>query len=201
MPNVWFLSVFLSCVNVLFGQVTVEVEHDGEPIALNQWGTLPNGDSVYLNEFKFYLVLPTDSLVLVDLSDPESCRLPLFSLDDETVLLQIGMDSALNVCGRFDGPYDPLLGMYWAWNTGYMQLKCKGIMSRSGIQFPFEYHLGGYRSPHATCVKQWVRLDRQTCRINLDVFLSHLPVMDQPHLMQPGATAQQLFKRFTEGFE
>jgi len=187
---------------LFFGQVNVQLTIHGVPVTLNQWYTQPNEDSIYFNEFKFYLVIPSDSLVLVDLAEQASLHLPYFSSDDETVLLRIGMDSVMNTCGRLDGPYDPLLGMYWAWNTGYTQLKCKGILCREGKQYPFEYHLGGYRSPHATNVQQWVRLkEGQPLFIHLERFLSNLPVQIQPKIMLPGPMAHQLFMKFTEGFQ
>lgn len=202
MHKLRFLVVFLFCLHLVLGQVTVALRNQGFPLTLNHWYAQPNGDSVLLSEFKFYLVLPAESTVLVDASEPASLHLPYFSIDDETFLLQIGMDSAMNTCGRLDGAYDPLLGMYWAWNTGYAQLKCKGILCLEGKQYPFEYHLGGYRSPHATCIHKWVRLkEDQPLFIELDSFLSNLPVKTHPKIMLPGAMARQLFVKFTEGFQ
>lgn len=202
MFNFRFLTILLLPFFFVFGQIKVELRSYGVPVTLNQWYAQPNGDSIYLNEFKFYLAVPSDSLVLVDLAEQASLHLPYFSLDDETVLLRIGMDSVMNTCGRLDGPYDPLLGMYWAWNTGYTQLKCKGIACRAGKQYPFEYHLGGYRSPHATNVQQWVRLkEGQSLFIHLERFLSNLPVQTQPKIMLPGPMAHQLFLKFTEGMQ
>lgn len=201
MLKLGFLAISLSIFKPDFGQVKVELRNQGMPIALNQWNAQPNGDSIYLSEFKFYLVLPSDTLVLVDAAEQTTLWLPYVSCDDEIVLLQIGMDSAMNTCGRLDGPYDPLLGMYWAWNTGYTQLKCKGTMRKKGKDFSFEYHLGGYRSPYFTSVQKWVRMIRHTWFVNLDTFLSNLPVDSQPKIMLPGATAHQLFLKFTEGFQ
>ncbi|MFM7566482.1 MAG: MbnP family protein [Flavobacteriales bacterium] len=187
---------------LFFDQVNVQLTIDDVSVTLNKWYAQPNGDSIYLNEMKFYLILPSDSLVLVDISEQASLHLPFFPKDDETVLLRIGMDSVMNTCGRLDGPYDPLLGMYWDWNTGYTQLKCKGIACRAGKQYPFEYHLGGYRSPHATNVQQWVRLkEGQPLFIHLESFLLNLPVQTHPKIMLPGSMAHQLFMKFTEGFE
>lgn len=192
-----FLPFFL-----FFSQVRVELTIHGVPVTLNQWYKQSFGDSVYMNELKFYMVLPNDSLVLVDASEQASLHLPYFPHDDETVLLRIGMDSVMNTSGRLDGPYDPLLGMYWAWNTGYTQLKCKGIVCRDGKQYPFEYHLGGYRFPYATSIQTWVRFkEGQTLFIHLEHFLSNLPVKTQPKIMLPGALAYQLFVKFTEGFQ
>jgi hypothetical protein len=201
MHKLRFLLVFLSSMHLVLAQVTVALRNQGFPLTLNHWYAQPNGDSVFLSEFKFYLVLPSDSTFLVDASEPASLHLPYFSIDDETVLLRIGMDSSMNTCGRLDGAYDPLLGMYWAWNTGYTQLKCKGIYQIAGKHIPFEYHLGGYKYPYATSLQKWIRLEQNTLGIQLDSLLTHLPVLDQPRMMLPGPMARTLFVRFTEGFQ
>ena len=158
MFNFRFLTILLLPFFFVFGQIKVELRSHGVPVTLNQWYAQPNGDSIYLNEFKFYLAVPSDSLVLVDLAEQASLHLPYFSLDDETVLLRIGMDSVMNTCGRLDGPYDPLLGMYWAWNTGYINLKIMGESSAVPTNsHEFEFHLGGYRFPFATA--QTIQVD------------------------------------------
>ena len=50
--------------------------------------------------------------------------------------------------GVQSGALDPVNGMFWAWNTGYIFLKLEGNSSYSkspaGI---FEFHIGGYKQP------------------------------------------------------
>ena len=60
----------------------------------------------------------------------------------------IGVDSLHNCMGAQSGALDPVNGMFWAWNTGYIFLKVEGNSSYSkssaGI---FEFHIGGYKQP------------------------------------------------------
>jgi len=56
------------------------------------------------------------------------------------------------------GVLDPVKGMFWAWNTGYIFLKLEGksTYSKSPSNI-FEYHIGGFKQPN-NCIRQ-VTLD------------------------------------------
>jgi hypothetical protein len=60
----------------------------------------------------------------------------------------VGVDSLHNCSGLQQGALDPVNGMFWAWNTGYVFLKLDGqspLSKASGNVF--EYHIGGYKQP------------------------------------------------------
>lgn len=60
----------------------------------------------------------------------------------------IGVDSAHNTTGVQSGALDPVNGMFWTWNTGYVFLKFEGKAAASKSPGNlFEYHIGGYRTP------------------------------------------------------
>ncbi len=66
----------------------------------------------------------------------------------------IGVDSLHNCSGIQSGALDPVNGMFWAWNTGYIFLKFDGTSPLS--QSPgntLEFHIGGYRSPN-NCIRK-----------------------------------------------
>lgn len=57
----------------------------------------------------------------------------------------IGVDSIHNCSGAQSGALDPINGMFWTWNTGYIFLKLEGKSSHSTAPgHIFEYHIGGY---------------------------------------------------------
>jgi hypothetical protein len=60
----------------------------------------------------------------------------------------LGVDSLRNCSGIQSGALDPMLGMFWAWNTGYIFLKIEGHspVSKSPGNI-FEFHVGGFREP------------------------------------------------------
>lgn len=58
---------------------------------------------------------------------------------------QLGVDSALQTEGVQLGSLDPIHGMYWTWNSGYVAFKVEGHSPQSTAPMNrYEYHLGGY---------------------------------------------------------
>lgn len=63
----------------------------------------------------------------------------------QSVTFMIGVDSLRNVSGAQTGVLDPLHGMFWSWNTGYIMAKFEGISpksTQSGHKLIF--HVGGF---------------------------------------------------------
>jgi hypothetical protein len=61
----------------------------------------------------------------------------------------LGVDSARNVSGAQSGALDPLNGMFWTWNSGYIMFKLEGTSPLSNqLNNIFEYHVGGFRTPN-----------------------------------------------------
>lgn len=69
------------------------------------------------------------------------------------VTFMIGVDSLHNCSGAQSDALDPVNGMFWTWNTGYIFFKLEGKSNASknpgGI---YEYHIGGYKAP-ANCIR------------------------------------------------
>lgn len=86
---------------------------------------------------------------LLDSEDSVSLQLVLAGAPQKpvkSVHFLLGTDSLTNVSGILDGALDPIRGMYWAWNTGYINAKLEGEYAGT----PFEFHVGGYLSPFGT---------------------------------------------------
>ncbi len=65
-----------------------------------------------------------------------------------SIEFMIGVDSLHNCSGLQSGALDPVNGMFWAWNTGYVFLKLDGQAPASkSTGHIFEYHIGGYKQP------------------------------------------------------
>ena len=65
----------------------------------------------------------------------------------------LGVDSIHNCSGAQSGALDPVNGMFWAWNTGYIFLKLEGKASVSTSPgHIFEFHIGGYKQP-SNCIR------------------------------------------------
>jgi hypothetical protein len=63
----------------------------------------------------------------------------------------IGIDSIHSVSGSQTDALDPLNGMFWTWNTGYINAKLEGISpSSTAIGKTFTYHIGGFKTGENT---------------------------------------------------
>jgi hypothetical protein len=83
---------------------------------------------------------------LIDAAKPETLS---FSLDSvmngeyTAVKFMLGIDSVRNHTGAQDGDLDPVHGMIWTWNTGYIFYKHEGnFRDSTGATKPLVFHLG-----------------------------------------------------------
>ena len=81
---------------------------------------------------------------LLDLADSASLDQQMSRPVNNKISLLFGIDSALQVGGVGTGALDPLRGMYWTWQTGYVQWKMEGAIRVDGLVSPLELHLGGF---------------------------------------------------------
>jgi hypothetical protein len=141
----------------------------GIPLELNKKYQNPFGETFEITRFRFYVgkLAPayTDASLkakitshyhLIDLSDSNSMRieLPVTGGSCHGIQLQIGVDSADQNRGAQTGALDPAKGMYWTWNSGYINFKIEGNspVSKQPSHL-FEYHIGGYRNSNNTVWK------------------------------------------------
>ncbi|MEY3048013.1 MAG: hypothetical protein RL365_51 [Bacteroidota bacterium] len=190
-----FLFFFL-LPSLAFNQTTLMPQVGSERFELHQLYSMSNGDSIRIDQFKWYMSTAQGEIHLVDASEPTSYSFPFSSN-----AIHLGLDSTANTAGRFDGAYDPLLGMYWSWNTGYIHLKLVGCLVQKGHQFPFEYHIGGYKAPFETFVPIKIPAGTNKILLHLERLFVALPITRTPNIMLPGATAQQIFHAFSTVFE
>jgi hypothetical protein len=139
---------------------------NGEPLILNDRTYQTNqGDAITIEQFKCYisgLKLTTEQgkavklpeYLLLNAEDPLSLinTFNFIPADEYSVLeFNIGVDSTANVSGALEGALDPANGMYWAWNTGYINAKLTGYSENlNTLHHAFEYHIGGYMKPFNT---------------------------------------------------
>jgi len=98
----------------------------------------------------------------------------------ETMSFQFGMDSSYHVSESVEGDLDPLKGMYWAWNSGYIQFKCTGKSTRIPLEDQtFEFHLGGYRKPNETKVPMTIEMKGDTLVLDLQPFFEQVAHLEE----------------------
>lgn len=125
-------------------------------------------------------------------------------LNYDHISFGLGIDSITNTSGILDGPLDPSTGMYWAWQSGYINLKLEGTDSRClSPGGKFEFHLGGYRHPHNSYQELYIpSVSAETILIYVNPIslLNQIPLETSDHIMSPGSQAIQISKKATTIF-
>lgn len=140
---------------------------------------------------------------LLDLNNPDSWRVTLPKVEGATfVKFGIGIDSVINTSGAFGGDLDPTNGMYWSWQSGYINVKLEGKIIAPKPQ-KFEYHLGGYASPFSAYqVSDVFPLNEVTeISINLLLFLEGAQKLDFYKTMSPSEQSVKLSALFAPCFQ
>lgn len=117
-------------------------------------------DTVIISTFKFYIsnivfeyengtiYKEQNSFHLIDF---ENIKTEQFQFNNcpnlkiKKIVFNVGIDSLTSVSENFNTDLDPSLGMYWAWNSGYINMKLEGKSSScTSIKKEFQFHIGGY---------------------------------------------------------
>ncbi len=167
-----FLLVFIGSVQSILTagvkppaikRLVFSIHHLGKELHLSDTLRINNGWFV-LETFKFYVgeiqgvtngkCRKLSGVTLVDLAHAEDreilIRMPTKSRLDSLVFT-VGIDSLQHREAHFLDDLDPVKSMYWAWQSGFIQLKLEGqwIAADKTIE-PVEWHLGGYCWPYNT---------------------------------------------------
>lgn len=196
-----------------------------EKLELGRFYKITEKDSVAVEVLRFYLAdlsllganktLLEDSVKahLIDWEVPGSCLIdlkkPFAASELKGLGFSLGIDSLTNVSGALGGDLDPTTGMYWTWQSGYINFKLEGVSNLSAARKnQFHLHLGGYAAPHnalrrvtlqtpkteASTKGQWViRMDLKSFIIESDLRKNH-------SIMSPSATSSQLSENVSKKF-
>ena len=212
-----FFFIFLLCLPFHgFSQglrINVLPVFGNETIAEDTWFVSSNGDSIQIENMRFYLsniqfVLQNGQIVndnqkahLVDVFEPNSLTFLIENIGDKAIKqmqFNIGIDSTTSVSGALSGDLDPSKGMYWAWQSGYINMKIEGrspvCKTRKNV---FQFHIGGYMQPFYAMRRVELSLNEHhtegfTLKINLSDFFKNIHLATQNSLMIPSQEAMQL---------
>jgi hypothetical protein len=116
---------------------------------------------------------------LIDQAVPSSLELGDVIIPDghyTSLEFNLGVDSLHNHSGDQAGDLDPMYGMIWTWNTGYIFFKHEGYFtsSTSGTEQPLIYHYGTDRALVPISLPIELHADRSASVINLQFDLNKL---------------------------
>lgn len=215
-----FILPFLGLTLVLVSYTTPIVKlkitplFNNQSITENTWFVSSQKDSIQFTKLKFYF---TDFQVksikgeintidhsnyLIDIFQPETLEILLstvsFSNGDE-LSFNLGVSSDMNTTGAHSGALDPSNGMFWSWQSGYINFKIEGISPSSKTrQNKFQFHIGGYQSPYNTLRRLTFILNKQTTQLNLNLeeFFERTKLAVDNQIMVPGEKANELATEF-----
>ncbi|MFK8009502.1 MAG: MbnP family protein [Saprospiraceae bacterium] len=179
------------------------------PIKVSEkYFTSTQTDSIYYDAIRFYIsniqFFQDDEFVsflekkhhLVDLENPESLKIDLEKnahLDFNKIRFDLGIDSLTNISGAFGGDLDPTNGMYWTWQSGYINFKLEGVTpSCPARKNFFQFHLGGYQAPFANVQSVELNIfDKKNVIIELpiDQLLEKINLKETYEIMSPNQEA------------
>lgn len=138
---------------------------------------------------------------LIDLGNPESL---IINFDKNTkqnynlIKFDLGIDSLTNVSGAFGGDLDPTNGMYWTWQSGYINFKLEGVTpSCPARKNFFQFHLGGYQAPFSMVQSiELVILDKKNIIIQLPIeqLLEKIDLKETYEIMSPNQSSVNMAK-------
>lgn len=140
-----------------------------------------------------------NSYHLIDIAKYTTQQLALSppkNIQFNAIRFNLGIDSSTNVSGALAGDLDPTKGMYWTWQSGYINLKIDGKYSTDSTAIqPFEYHLGGYMLPFKTI--QTVELpvtiqENITILFDVQKFFESIDLQKTNHIVSPNEEAVTL---------
>ena len=161
----------------------------------------------YLSNFKFYneneLVFEeVNSYHLMDLANLNSLKLQFKNAENpefNRVSFDIGIDSLTNVSGAFGGDLDPTYGMYWTWQSGYINFKLEGKSKLCDTRNnEFQFHLGGYAPPFYGLQTVYLTIGEDTkpiINIDIEAFLSEIDLTTENTIMSPSKAAIELAEK------
>lgn len=197
-----------------------------EPLELGRSYVNLLGDTISVQRFKYYVsnIAITDAVgkdvflfpkryYLVDAEDSasQSIRLSVPALPLKQIRFLLGVDSTRNVSGVQTGALDPLHGMFWTWNSGYIMAKLEGVSASAHVPGQrFTYHVGGYKAPNNTA--RLIMLDlpltvAPTDEVNIAADINawfkgqfSLRIAENPICHSPGTLAVQIADNYSGMF-
>ncbi len=184
------------------------------------------GEALQVRSFKYYIshlqLQYTDGKIyslplpphLINEADSVSKRLS-FSAPSGVVTnihFLIGIDSTTNTTGVQTGDLDPVKGMFWIWNTGYIMAKLEGSSPASKAPAKqYSYDIGGYKAgenviqPISLSLPPTINQPVTSFIISADVSKwfygkNDIRISEQPMCHSPGKLAMQIAANYADMF-
>lgn len=194
----------------------IQFKWKSERLELNK-SYISNNDTLQVNLVKFYIsgieinysdgttFIEKESYHLINVEDFKP-----FSISKKEnkeiskISFNIGIDSTASVSGALSGDLDLQNGMYWAWQSGYINMKIEGKSNSCKTRKnAFQFHIGGYLKPNYALRKINIICNNKN-QIDLVMDLSKLfeeiQLSQTNSIMIPGKEAMKIADLSTKTF-
>ncbi len=195
-----------------------------QPLVLNDTATNIFGEKMVVRKFKYYvanLVIITvdgkrqtlpNSYFLIDETDSlsKSIVLPQPNKAISSLEFILGVDSLRNCSGIQTGALDPLHGMFWTWNTGYIFAKLEGnAPAAQTAANGFTFHIGGFKKGENAIktIQLPIQENNSSKDIQIKVDINAwfngkeaLPIANNPICHSPGKLALRFANNYAQMF-
>ena len=194
------------CIKPIFDKTTLQLDKSYYHSGIK--------DSISISAFKFYIssieLIQNEKVIwkeensfhLIDTDNETSLSIPLHIPSDlqyNKIKFNIGIDSVTNTSGAMGGDLDPTKGMYWAWQSGYINFKLEGKSTKQEFQF----HLGGYQTPFNSLKTISLNLSPNSEKeiyIDIKKLITEIDLTKQHHIMSPSEISVLLSQKLAEAF-
>ncbi len=202
--------------------VNFHLEFNKLPLESNKKYVSATKDTLTIETFRCYIsniqiqytdnavFIQKDSHHLLNSDNPNSFQIPITKKSNELIskiTFDIGIDSLTNTAGAMAGDLDPINGMYWAWQSGYINMKIEGKSpSCKTRKNEFQFHIGGYMQPYYAMQEIEMPISKSQIPNQIDVaidlgkFFSEIHLKETNSVMFPGKEAMKLANYFTKMF-
>lgn len=196
-----------------------DFKFNNEKLNLNKKYISKSKDTIELLSLKFYISkvrldfddnssLINDGIYLIDIEKKSNAvgitiNNNISQKKINKLTFYVGVDSLTNVSGALSGDLDPTKGMYWAWQSGYINFKLEGKSTMcSTPKNKFQFHIGGYLPPFQSIREVSVYPKENDLMVNLDIsrFFSEINLAEINSIMIPGKKAIEMSKLITPIF-
>lgn len=201
--------------------IKVKIKFEGLDFAKEKKYLSSQKDTLTFETIKFYLtnfqfnfkdknsIKEPNSYHLIDFDEKESMNLAFEKIKEEeleSIQFNIGVDSLTSVSGALNGDLDVTKGMYWAWQSGYINFKIEGkspsCKTRKKL---FHFHIGGYLDPYNSMRSlkiDYKSIDKEEINLILDLgkLFSEISLKDINTIMIPGKDAMKIADLSTKLF-
>uniref|UniRef100_UPI004048EECA MbnP family protein n=1 Tax=Flavobacterium sp. TaxID=239 RepID=UPI004048EECA len=223
------ILIFLLLINqIFFAQVSsehleivVRLKFDNQAFELDKNYVSAQKDTLSFETVKFYLsdfqLIYKDKSVkkennsyhLLDFENIETCTFQIANEREkeiEAIRFAIGVDSLASVSGAMEGDLDATNGMYWAWQSGFINMKIEGKSNSCKTRKnKFHFHIGGYLEPNYAMRTIQINCNGNSknqliLEMDLGKLFSEISLKETNSIMIPGAEAMKIADLYSKIF-